>query len=423
LPDKQINEVEMEDRVPQDAIDIIAQHISERNNKAYPIPVKGETTKSETPQIFEILPFDQIDNSNRGFFAVDGSTNSHAFYNGVALGLYRAGYVSYRNGKSVRMNTHEDPVILGHAYTPKNILITCEEHLMAIYDELLVMEPVSKLLKFFEATSDQVFPYNRDAICSSISSLLGFCQEILEWALIYEISQRPDANRGDFILRDGTLRSLNIKQTYIAKLGKYLSKDKGILLLGITKNSPIKMELTYTFRQIDSYLQDKLKAKYPFIQKDPKRQKLCCWFEVPDCVLANAYGGSSSGMYAKKAIIGGRGTGLFFAARLDYVEKLQNYDWIVADVNIFDAIPGIAEGKLERDMPRLQTLFLELTRLTQEHYILGYPYPLVEAHNFIAITRDFKEEVINRVKQAMYSSEHMDHIDIENMFLGIHSRF
>jgi len=36
---------------------------------------------------------------------------------------------------------------------------------------------------------------------------------------------------------------------------------------------------------------------------------------------------------------------------------------------------------------------------------------------------DFKEEVINRVKHSMYSTQQMDHIEIENMFLDIHSRF
>jgi hypothetical protein len=53
----------------------------------------------------------------------------------------------------------------------------------------------------------------------------------------------------------------------------------------------------------------------------------------------------------------------------------------MADVNIFDAIPGIEMGVLERDKATLALIFKELTRLTQEHYILGYPYPLAEAHN------------------------------------------
>jgi len=128
-------------------------------------------------------------------------------------------------------------------------------------------------------------------------------------------------------------------------------------------------------------------------------------------------------MYARKGITGGRGIGLFFAARLDYVEKLQNYDWVVADLNIFDAIPDIEKDDQERNYEKLKSIFFDLTRLTQEHYILGYPYPLVEAHNFVTLTRDFKEEVINRVKHSMYLSQHMDHVDIENMFLDIHSRF
>ncbi len=69
-----------------------------------------------------------------------------------------------------------------------------------------------------------------------------------------------------------------------------------------------------------------------------------------------------------------------------------------------------------------QTMF-QLTATTQEHYILGYPYPLVEAHNLVSLTSDFRDEAINRVKNALYSSQHMDHTDIENLFLDLHSRF
>jgi len=167
--------------------------------------------------------------------------------------------------------------------------------------------------------------------------------------------------------------------------------------------------------------QEKLKPEYPFLITDPKKQKLCCWFEVPQEVLLSAYRGG--GMYARKGITGGRGFGLFTVARLDYVEKLQNYDWLVADINIFDAIPEIEQKRLERDRETLQLIFKELTRLTQEHYILGYPYPLVEAHNFVSIRRDFKDEVINRVKFSLYKDQQMDNVDIENLFLDIHDRF
>lgn len=413
----------MSDRISQTAIDSVAQHINQRDNKQYGIPVVGTSDNCETPQVYEIIPFDQIDDADLRAYAVDGSKNSHSFYNGVSIGLYRAGYVCYESGKPVRMNSLDDPVILGQAYTPENILITCDEHLFAIYDELLGLPTVERFIGFLDAKPEKVFPYNREVVCSSISTLLSFCQEILEWSVIYEIACRPEVKSGDIILKDGALRSLNIKQEYLVKLGRFLSKQKQIILVGITKNSPIKAELGYTFRQIDSYLQDKLKPQYPFKQDDPRRQKLCCWFEVPDAVLLNAYGASSSGMYARKALTGGRGFGLFFAARLDYVEKLQNYDWVVADVSILDAVPQIEADDKTRDYDRLAHIFSELTRFTQEHYILGYPYPLVEAHNFVTLQSDFKEEVISRVKHSMYSTQHMDHIDIENLFLDIHSRF
>ena len=71
------------------------------------------------------------------------------------------------------------------------------------------------------------------------------------------------------------------------------------------------MELGYTFRQIDNYLQEQLKYDYPFKQTNPKRQKLCSWFEIPDTVLAAAYG-RTGGMFARKALTGGRGLWTFF---------------------------------------------------------------------------------------------------------------
>jgi len=413
----------MDFKIPQEAIDSIAEHINARNNKPYGIPVVGNASNIETPQVFEILPFDQIDNTDLRFFAIDGSKNSHSFYNGVSIGLYRGGYVCFDHGKQVRLNDLEDPVILGKSYSPINVLVTCDDHLSAIYDELLNLSPVKAFLTFLSDPTEDIFSYKKDILCRSLSTLLDFCQEILEWSLIYELANSDKVRSGDFLFKDGTLRSLNIKQKYLVKLGRMVAQDKKVRLVGITKNSPIKMELSYSFKQIDSYLQDQLKPKYPFKETDPKRQKLCCWFEVSDPVLRNAYGGGESAMYAHKGLTGGRGVGLFFAARLDYVEKLQNYDWVMADLNVFDVIPGIEQKEQTRNYDLLKDLFLNLTRLTQEHYILGYPYPLVEAHNFVTLTKDFKEEVINRVKHSMYQGQHMDHIDIENMFLDIHSRF
>jgi hypothetical protein len=421
--------------ISDDAIELVAKHINARNNRPSKIPIITIDGETETPHYFEIIPFEQIDNSNSKFFAIDGSYNSQDFYNGLSIGIYTAGYVCYQLGKQVRLNDTSDPVILGKGYYPENILITNDQHRDAIYDELISLEPVKILLNFFE--EDEVFGFAKDIICSSLSKLLSFCQEILEWALVYEISNLPTTQKGDFILRDGTLRSNNIKQEYLVKLGKHI-KQKGLFLVAITKNSPIKLELSSTFKKIDSYLQEEYKPKYPFKTKNPRWQKLCCWFEVPDDILISAYPEAEqrkdlkegkiqhvtkTSMFAKKSLVGGRGFGIFFVARLDYVEKLQNYDWVVADINIFDVIPGIENNKKERDIETIKHIFFELTRLTQEHYILGYPFPLVEAHNFVTLKNDFKDEIIKRVKFALYKEQRMDNVDIENLFLDIHERF
>jgi hypothetical protein len=405
--------------IPDSAIEAVARHINTRSNKNYGINPIGQEDNIETPQIFEIISFDQIDDANNRFYAIDGSYNSEQFYNGLAVAMYAAGYICYQKGKQVRLNTINDPVILGQAYYPENIIVTNWDHHLAIYDEALTLKPVERLLKFWGTKPEDIFAYDRDKICVNLSTLLSFCQEILEIALILEVAELPETKAGDFILRDGNLRPLQVKQSYLVQLGKYLH-DKGINLIAITKQSPIKMELSYTFKQIDAYLQDQLKHEYPFTQTDPNRKKLCCWFEVPVPALKEAYRGD---MFVKKDIHGGRGFGLFFAARLDYVEKLQNYDWVIADLNIFDAIPGIESGKLDRDKRDLAMIFKELTRLTQEHYILGYPYPLAEVHNFVSLKKGFKEEIINRLKYSLYKDQWMDHVDIENLFLDTHDRF
>lgn len=409
----------MKKEIPESAIDIVAKHINNRSNKYYGIPVIGNNDNIETPQIFEIIPFDQIDNSEARFYAIDGSYNSEQFYNGLSIGIYAAGYICYHRGKQIRLNDLDDPIVLGQAYYPENILVTNEDHLFAIYDELLQLPPVHRLLTFWEANPSDVFAYTREAVCVNLSTLLSFCQEVLEIALILEIAELEETQNGDFILRDGTLRPLSIKQKYLVKLAEYIH-SKNITVLSVTKQSPIKMELAYTFKQIDNYLQDELKPSYPFIEKDPKRRKLCCWFEIPDAVLKASYSGD---MFVRKAISGGRGFGIFFAARLDYVEKLQNYDWLIVDINIFDVIPNIKENNLSRNRGFLENIFRELTRLTQEHYILGYPYPLAEVHNFISLKKDFKDEIVKRLKYSLYKNQRMDNVDIENLFLDMHDRF
>ena len=408
-------------QIPDSAIEQVAQHINTRSNKNYGIPLIGHDGNIETPQIFEIIQFDKIDDSDIRFYAIDGSYNSEQFYNGLAIAIYAAGYVCFHRGKQIRMNSLDDPVVLGQAYYPQNILITHQNHLNAIYNEFLTLEPIKYLFKFLEDSPENIFPYKEELICTNLSTLLGFCQEVLEIALILEVIDLPETKAGDFILRDGTLRPLQIKQKYLVKLGEYAHK-KQIKIVSVTKQSPVKMELAYTFRQIDNYLQDQLKPEYPFVQTDSKRQKLCCWFEIPDVVLKAAYQGDE---FIRKSISDttGRGFGLFMAARLDYVEKLQNYDWLIADVNIFDAIPQIRAGSYERCREELELIFKELTRLTQEHYILGYPYPLCEVHNFISLKRNFKDEIIARLKYSLYKDQRMDNVDIENLFLDTHDRF
>lgn len=296
--------------IPDDVISGVAAEIHAKTSKDYKIPVIGVADNLETPQVFEIMPFATIDNEPSRFYAIDGSRNSHSFYNGVSLCFYQAGYVCFHKGKQIRLNGADDPIVLGKVFHGSKMLVLNEKDLGTIYDELLELPPVAALLAFFEEKPEDVFPYGRELIIRSPGTLLGFCQEILEWSCMYDIAQNCAVEAGDIIFRDGPLRSLNIKQHFLVKLG-YLLHKKGIHAIGVTKQSPIKTELAYSYSKIDVYLQSKLKPAFSFKTKDPKSQKLCCYFEVRDDVLEAAYQTNSSNMYAKKDIHGGRGFGLF----------------------------------------------------------------------------------------------------------------
>ncbi len=87
--------------IPDGAIDAVAKHINLRSNKNYGINPVGVKGNLETPQVFEIAPFDQIDNTERRFYAIDGSYNSEQFYNGLAIAVYTAGYICYYHGQQV----------------------------------------------------------------------------------------------------------------------------------------------------------------------------------------------------------------------------------------------------------------------------------------------------------------------------------
>lgn len=136
--------------IPEEVINGVASQIHAKTNRDYKIPVVGVPDNLETPQVFEIMAFDQIDTRNTRFYAIDGSVNSHTFYNGVSLYFYQAGYVCFHQGRQIRMNTSDNPVVLGKIYHGTKMLVLSEKDLSDIYDEFLSLPPVVALLKFLK---------------------------------------------------------------------------------------------------------------------------------------------------------------------------------------------------------------------------------------------------------------------------------
>jgi len=165
--------------IPDTVVNATAAQIHRKTNKDYQIPVVGTADNLETPQVFEIMPFDQIDQQEARFYAVDGSRNSQTFYNGVSLCFYQAGYVCFHKGKQIRLNNTEDPVVLGRVFHGDKMLVLSEQDLSDIYDEFLALPPVAALLAFWGDPPEDIFPYKKDLVIASAGTLLGFCQEVL----------------------------------------------------------------------------------------------------------------------------------------------------------------------------------------------------------------------------------------------------
>jgi hypothetical protein len=62
----------MQFSIPDNVIDGVASEIHRKTSTDYHISVVGTPGNIETPQVFEIMPFDQIDKGTR-FYAIDGS--------------------------------------------------------------------------------------------------------------------------------------------------------------------------------------------------------------------------------------------------------------------------------------------------------------------------------------------------------------
>src|SRR2546426_1800633 len=113
--------------IPEDVINGVAAEIHTKTTKDYRIPVIGVSDNLETPQVFEIMPFETIDTPTLRFYAIDGSRNGHTFYNGISLCFYQAGYVCFRQGQQMQLNSGSDPVFLGQVFHGTKMLVINEK--------------------------------------------------------------------------------------------------------------------------------------------------------------------------------------------------------------------------------------------------------------------------------------------------------
>ena len=411
--------------IPEDVISATAAQIHAKTNKDYQIPVVGVPENLETPQVFEIMPFEQIDQQTTKFYAIDGSRNSHTFYNGVSLCFYQAGYVCFQNGRQLRLNSTDDPIVSARFSTGIICSSLARRTLSDIYDECLGLglrlPPCSP--------SSGIAPKSSSAIRKiSVISNRGNSSRFLSGGIgmglhLRHRSERWPRKTGDIVLRDGPLAKPNIKQRFLAKLGHLFSEYEEVRLVGITKQSPIKTELAYTYSKTRRVSSVEIKAQlFRSRRWTPRVKNFALTLKFAMMFLNHHIRVAVATCIRRRTSTAVVDVGSFSLRGWICRESLQNYDWLICDLNIYDCIPGIANKDLRRDTERSRR-HVQAYRDHPRALRPGYPYPLVEAHNLVTLTGDFKQQVIARVKAALYSSQQMDHTDIENLFLDLHSRF
>ncbi len=193
---------------------------------------------------------------------------------------------------------------------------------------------------------------------SSISSreYLRQLREIMEWAVLLDISWNETK---PLVLRDGLLRTRSLKPSTVEKMRQsfhesYIERDS--LLVGVAKRSKVL-----------SYVALALALEGPF------RKKYACFCEVPDEVEKNAYNWARTWQ---------KGDQVF--GKLHLAKLIDDPRGIILPIDI-------PEWLLERRKEVLEYLS-ETARRSWP--VVGYPHPLVRAHEF-AVIGGFETEIIS----------------------------
>lgn len=182
-----------------------------------------------------------------------------------------------------------------------------------------------------------------------VHNVVAHIREIVEWAALLKLAWEPVRGRR-LVIRDGLLRTLALTQSAVQRMAESFRQAyeaNGSLLVGVAKRSQILNYISLALQ-----LENTFRKPYP------------CFAAVPEDVQRRAYRGQNW--------LGGYGFGLLHLAKL-----ASDPDGLVLPVDI----PPWLESR------RKETLEYLADSARGSFPQVGYPYPLVLAHEHASLGR------------------------------------
>ena len=196
-------------------------------------------------------------------------------------------------------------------------------------------------------------------------------RDILEWAVLLDMAWDPH-KQPTLLLRDGLLRSMSMKEATVGSLAdsfREAHEKNGSLIVGVAKKAKV---LNYYSMSLN--LENAFNRKYP------------CYCELTKAMEEEAYRWAS-------AWVGHRSFGDLF-----FVKLTENKEGVILPIEI---------PRWLRDRKKEVLEYVAWT--SRESFpVIGYPYPLIKAHENAALTGIemeylaalLKKEILERYPEA-----------------------
>lgn len=220
------------------------------------------------------------------------------------------------------------------------------EPVASLANHLGVEDPLDLFSQYMSKIKGDAWPV--DMRPADLRDVIAHIRDVVEWAVLLKLAWEPTSSKR-LVIRDGLLRTMALHETMVQRLSASFQRaydERGAMLVAVAKRS-----------QLLSYMSIALELGGTF------RRPYACFAEVPKELMRRAYRGRNW--------IGGYGFGIMHLAKL-----AGDPDGLVIPVDVPFWLMDRRREALEYLANTAQGSFPQV----------GYPYPLVRAHELASMS-------------------------------------